>query len=281
MLQDIPTAIQAWNLMEARSINSVITRTNTIKATCSTSNQSDEVPFKRDRRINSSLRRQLLLLSPLSLILPSSPAVARNLPVSTGADTSRIGTRSTLLPLVTMRTNIALIRQTLQEQGRNEVIPLDDVIVKTKTALMLKPSKNTDNNNDEGAITIPTREEEFKRYFDAYSDQVSYKQKFLDQNAFLVYYTNGFDGPGRDKLEKDPVNERQTLQFGARNEAWISLDNFLSEFDFYSTTTSTSRSTSNDSQESIDDMIKYLSDTIQAMDRYLNLAPVEDVEAVQ
>jgi hypothetical protein len=268
--------------MEARSTNSAIRRTNTIMATSSTSNQSDEVSFKRDRRINSSLRRQLLLLSPLSLILPSSPAVARNLPVSTGADTSRIGTRSTLLPLVTMRTNIALIRQTLQEQGRNEVIPLDDVMVKTKTELTLKPSsKNKDNNNDDSAITIPTREEEFKRYFDAYSDQVSYKQKFLDQNAFLVYYTNGFDGPGRDKLEKDPVNERQTLQFGARNEAWISLDNFLSEFDFYSTTTSTSRSTSNDSQESIDDMIKYLSDTIQAMDRYLNLAPVEDVEAVQ
>jgi len=77
------------------------------------------------------------------------------------------------------------------------------------------------------------------------------------------------------------VNERQTLQFGARNEAWISLDNFLSELDFYSSTTRNSRSTSNDSQESIDDMIKYLTDTIQAMDRDLDLAPVEDVEAVQ
>ena len=77
------------------------------------------------------------------------------------------------------------------------------------------------------------------------------------------------------------MNERQTLQFGARNEAWISLDNFLSEFDFYSSTTSNSRSTSNDSQESIDDMLKYLTDTIQAMDRDLDLAPVEDVEAVQ
>jgi hypothetical protein len=67
-------------------------------------------------------------------------------------DTSRVGTRPTLLPLVTMRKNIALIRQTLQKQGRNEVIPLDDVMIKTKTALMLKSSKNTDNNNDDSAI---------------------------------------------------------------------------------------------------------------------------------
>jgi hypothetical protein len=51
-----------------------------------------------------------------------------------------------------MRKNIALIRQTLQKQGRNEVIPLDDVMIKTKTALMLKSSKNTDNNNDDSAI---------------------------------------------------------------------------------------------------------------------------------
>ncbi|MGK3742743.1 MAG: hypothetical protein ACI8RD_005793 [Bacillariaceae sp.] len=138
--------------MGNRSTNYVITRTTTIKATSSTSNQSDEVRFRQDGKVDSSLRRQLLLLLPFSLILPSSPAVARNIPVSTGADTSRVGTRPTLLPLVTMRKNIALIRQTLQKQGRNEVIPLDDVMIKTKTALMLKSSKNTDNNNDDSAI---------------------------------------------------------------------------------------------------------------------------------
>jgi hypothetical protein len=138
--------------MGNRSTNYVITRTTTIKATSSTSNQSDEVRFRQDGKVDSSLRRQLLLLLPFSLILPSSPAVARNIPVSTGADTSRVGTRPTLLPLVTMRKNIALIRQTLQKQGRNEVIPLDDVMIKTKTALMLKSSKNTDNNNDDSAV---------------------------------------------------------------------------------------------------------------------------------
>lgn len=33
---------------------------------------------------------------------------------------------------------------------------------------------------------IPRNERAFKLIFDAYSDPVSYKQKFLDQNAFLV-----------------------------------------------------------------------------------------------
>ena len=34
---------------------------------------------------------------------------------------------------------------------------------------------------------IPRDENDFKRLFDSYSTPVSYKQKFLDQNAFLVY----------------------------------------------------------------------------------------------
>jgi len=33
---------------------------------------------------------------------------------------------------------------------------------------------------------IPRDENDFKRIFDSYSTPVSYKQKFLDQNAFLV-----------------------------------------------------------------------------------------------
>ena len=44
---------------------------------------------------------------------------------------------------------------------------------------------------------LPSGEKEFKRLFDEYSQGVSYKQVYLDQNAFLVYYTKGFDGPGR------------------------------------------------------------------------------------
>ncbi|VEU41785.1 unnamed protein product [Pseudo-nitzschia multistriata] len=154
-----------------------------------------------------------------------------------------------------------------------------NIITKTKAALSFRKL-----GIDSGTVpvTIPTREEEFKRLFDAYSDQVSYKQKFLDQNAFLVYYTNGYDGPGRDSLEKDPVNERQTLQFGARNEAWIFWDDFLSECDFYeSSIRKTGASSSDDADESFVDMMKYLSNTIQALDSYLKLSPPEDLKAAE
>jgi len=280
VLQEITTVIQAWNFIETRSANYSITKTK-IKAGSSTTSNHSDIPFQHVG-IDSPSRRQLLLLSLLTPTLAGCispyPAFARNLPVSTGADTSRVGTKSTLLPMVTLRTNIALIRQTVREEGRDGKLPLN-AMTKTKTTLLLKTNKSTDINDNPIAIT--TREEDFKRIFDAYSDTISYKQKFLDQNAFLVYYTNGYDGPGRDKLEKDPVNERQTLQFGARNEAWISWENFLSEFDYYYSIPTISRSTSNENQESIDDMIKYLTDTLLAVDRYLKLAPLEDVEAVQ
>jgi len=154
-----------------------------------------------------------------------------------------------------------------------------NVITKTKTAISFTKSEGNDASSKNFA-TIPTLEAELKRLFDAYSDQVSYKQKFLDQNAFLVYYTNGYDGPGRGSLEKDPVNERQTLQFGARNEAWVSWDDFLAEWEYYSS--SSRRTSSNDDvDDSFVDMIKYLSSTIQAVDRYLKLCPPQDLEAVQ
>lgn len=34
---------------------------------------------------------------------------------------------------------------------------------------------------------VPARERDFKRLFDEFSDAVSYKQRFLDANAFLVW----------------------------------------------------------------------------------------------
>ena len=103
----------------------------------------------------------------------------------------------------------------------------------------------------------------FKQLFDAYSDPVSYKQKFLDQNAFLVYYTKGFDGPGRPNIE-DASDERQTLQFGARNESWINWESFLVELKYI--------------DDSDNDSLKYLLDTIKSVDSYLKLAPPQDVE---
>eukprot|EP00536_Pseudo-nitzschia_multiseries_P004866 jgi/Psemu1/302919/fgenesh1_kg.85_\ len=202
------------------------------------------------------------------------------MPVSNGADTSKVGTVSALVPLVTLRNNLASLRQNIEGQQQNTADGrLLDMIAKTKNELTFK---NSGKDSSRGLATIPIREEAFKRIFDAYSDQVSYKQKFLDQNAFLVYYTNGYDGPGRDSLEKDPVNERQTLQFGARNEAWICWEDFLAEWDFYASSARGTGSTTNDDvEEVLLDMVKYLSNVMQAIDNYLKLSPPDDLQAAQ
>jgi hypothetical protein len=183
---------------------------------------------------------------------------------------------SVLLPIVKLRTDLESLRQTLEEQHKNNVDAPLSAISKTKTAIYFTKSEGS----SKKSATISTLETDFKRLFDSYSEQVSYKQKFLDQNAFLVYYTKGYDGPGRESMEKDPVNERQTLQFGARNEAWICWDDFLAEWEYYS---SLSRRTgkNDDVEDSFLDLIKYLSNTIQAVDRYLRLSPPQDLESVQ
>ena len=54
----------------------------------------------------------------------------------------------------------------------------------------------------------PKDEKSLKRLFDEYSSDVSYKQKYMDSNAFVVYYTKGFDGKDRPNIEDDPATER-------------------------------------------------------------------------
>jgi hypothetical protein len=190
------------------------------------------------RSVLGSLLQSCIVL-PL-VVLDTKPAQARNLPASTGADISQTGTVQTLVPIVALRQSLKVVQSQLA----------------TTTTQKLSLG------------SIPTNEQDLKRLFDAYSDPVSYKQKFLDQNAFLVYYSKGFDGPGRPSMEdsKDGgvVNERQTLQFGARNEAWIAWDNFLVELQFI-----------NDNDNDLD---KYLQATIRAVDAYLSLAPNQDIQ---
>ena len=71
---------------------------------------------------------------------------------------------------------------------------------------------------------VPAQEVAFKRTFDEFSEGVSYKQVWRDQNAFLVYDTGGFDGVGRPSIENDtPSAERQRQQYGLRNEAWLAI----------------------------------------------------------
>ncbi|CAJ1946472.1 unnamed protein product, partial [Cylindrotheca closterium] len=135
----------------------------------------DSSPLSSSYSSPSSRRKFLESAGWLSVVFTGmgsmGSADARNLPISNGADTSRTGTVDTLKPIVLLRYSLSDLKLQL----------------KNKQTLDL-----------EG---MPTTEEAFKRLFDAYSDPVSYKQKFLDQNAFLVYYTKGFDGPGRPNIE--------------------------------------------------------------------------------
>lgn len=84
--------------------------------------------------------------------------------------------------------------------------------------------------------SLPASEQAFKAVFDASAEKTSYKTKFKDQNAFLVYYTQGFDGPGRARLgtreDVDPQLERQSEQLGRRNEAWSAADDARATLDY-------------------------------------------------
>jgi hypothetical protein len=171
------------------------------------------------------------------------PAYARNLPDVMASDLSKTGSIETLIPIVRLKLEIVDALKEFRTQGIG--------------ALSKVTSK------------LPPDEKTFKAIFDAYSDAVSYKQKFVEQNAFLVYYTKGFDGPGRPSIESDlPV--KQSLQYGARNDAWVAWDAFLGEVDFATS-----------GETDVEDLIKLLMATVIAIDAYLALAPSADLESAR
>ena len=138
-------------------------------------------------------------------------------------------------------------------------------IVELRHALREAAKKSQDVKTVSDVLSrIPKQEIAFKQVFDEYSDPVSYKQKFVDQNAFLVYYTKGFDGPNRPSIESD-LPEKQTLQFGARNDAWIAWSDLQAELNF---------AESHPGDEN--DVSKLVTSTLEAIDAYLKLAPPED-----
>lgn len=174
------------------------------------------------------------------VLLPSATAQARNLPESTGADLSLSGSVSALVTIIALR------------QSLSSVLSSSDNLKSLNTVL-------TENN-------VPKDETGFKRLFDTYSDIIPYKQRFVDQNAFLVYYTKGFDGFGRSTIESDlPV--KQTLQYGARNDAWLAWQEFLDELDY---------ATKHPQEENFDELKELLSKTLLLIDAYVALAPEED-----
>ena len=118
---------------------------------------------------------------------------------------------------------------------------------------------------------IPNSEKDFKKLFDEHSEGISYKQVFLDQNGFLVYYTQGFDGPGRASIEQDDdSSKREKEQFGARNDAWVGVDEALSEVDYL---------LQNPTETDLSDLKKSLKSATRALAQYVALDDAEVVRA--
>jgi hypothetical protein len=132
-------------------------------------------------------------------------AFARNLPQSNGASGGNRGQPSSLVPILKMKQTVdAALQQTGDLAACGKLLH-----------------------------QLPSKETEFKKLFDEHSEGISYKQVFMDQNGFLVYYTQGFDGAGRPSIEQeDDSTKREKAQFGARNDAWVSVDEAVSEVDY-------------------------------------------------
>ena len=202
------------------------------------------------------LTRYDFLLS--AVTVASSPCIANaaNLPQSNGADFSRTGTLDTLVPIVQMRQSVLKAKSELSDsKALNLIVPSE------QCTFILKQISQS----------IPREEKQFKRIFDAYSTPVSYKQKFLDQNAFLVYYSKGFDGPGRPNIEDDVENGIQTLQYGFRNEAWTAMDNLFTELEY--------GSKADDNSVYKDELVDLIGNALKAFDLYLSCAPESDVKS--
>ena len=209
-----------------------------------------------DRR---TTRRGILYGGVLVGTFLSSPSavLAANLPPPTGADLKRTGSIDTLRPIVAIE--FSLINAKLYLTKSNMAITPESCT----TLLRLLTE------------TIPRNEIMFKRIFDAYSTPVSYKQKFMDQNAFLVYYTKGYDGRGRPGLEEDDTNSIQTLQYGYRNDTWDGMENLFVELEFYS---SKSKNDSDVTLNSKGELIDLFDKVLISLQAYLQLSPVADLD---
>ena len=103
-------------------------------------------------------------------------AVGANLPSDNGATGRAVGTVESLVPIVRVASGIAQASRAVQ------VGKLQDA--------------------QKALDAIPATEKPFKRLFDEYSEPVSYKQKYKDSNAFVVYYTQGFDLCGNQPVRR-------------------------------------------------------------------------------
>ena len=172
-------------------------------------------------------------------------AVGANLPSDNGAKGDQRGTVAALVPIVRVASGIAQASRAVHAGKLQDAQKALDA--------------------------IPATEKPFKRLFDEYSEPVSYKQKYKDSNAFVVYYTQGFDGAGRPSIEApDAKEERQTRQYGYRNDAWAAVDDARAEVKYCI-----------EEKAETTELSSMLKRASAALDGYLSLAPSTDVAAAR
>ena len=154
-----------------RFLNFVIYLTIVVTVCESWKFKSVNISQKLQRKVFASFLSFSLLVSPPTIgnVFLTGPSLARNLPEYNGAIGNKRGTVEALVPIVKMRNQLSDANKQIND---------------------FKTLKNILNG-------IPNEEKAFKRIFDEFSLDVSYKQRYLDSNAFLVYYTKGFDGINR------------------------------------------------------------------------------------
>lgn len=224
----------------------------------------------------------------MTIMTPSPKAAwSYNLPPSNGATYSKTGTVETLLPILKMKSALLQIQDQCisydSNRGQSFRYNNDDDSDANQRLLVESIFQQIQ-------TSIPTQEKAFKKIFDEYSDPITYKQKYMDQNAFLIYYTKGFDGFGRPSIEDSMGVEieagaaggtggtptytrrlsKQTLQYSARNEIWIAFEEFYTELE-YIRKEQNSKTLTNSASQNIQELIPLLHRTLQALDVYLNL----------
>ena len=142
---------RAWNVVDLK-FPSIKKRGATMIAVAATAIQVSATELKPVFAASSSITH--------SSTMRSMFLVSRNLPEHTGASQGNQGQMTTLLPIINMQA------------------ALEKALLATSTGNLQEIKNNLD--------IIPSREKDFKRLFDEYSEGVSYKQQYLDKNAFLV-----------------------------------------------------------------------------------------------
>lgn len=189
----------------------------------------------------------------------SSMIFSRNLPEDNGARKDLVGSQEGLMPIIAIHDVLSERQSALAASIAKDRGLFRPVI---EDSLSLLKSK------------VPSEEKAFKRIFDTYSNTISYKQQFLDKNAFLVYYTKGFDGPGRENIETEsPAELLQKGQYGYRNDAFIAYDDLIGELDYLLKIITDTKSTTTIIPESdTRDLMKYVNAAVNGVAKYVEIS---------